>query len=202
MPIETLEQLRSIYPEPKERALRKQLDHLDVHCRHFITLSPFVILSTADPQGRADASPRGGPPGFVYMVDDKTLLIPDSPGNNRLDSLQNIVQSGYAGLLFLIPGVDETLRVNGQAGISTDEKDLAACLNEGRREPRSVIRIRVQEAYLHCPKALMRSSLWDPNARIARDTFPTLNQMIHDQTGDTSPVESQQDMLKRYQSDL
>ncbi|AWB34425.1 pyridoxamine 5'-phosphate oxidase family protein [Orrella marina] len=202
MQIQTLEALRSLYPEPRERALRKQLDHLDTHCRRFIETSPFLILSTSGQTGLQDASPRGGQPGFVCIRDDKTLLIPDSPGNNRLDSLQNIVQTGRAGLLFLIPGVDETLRVNGLASLSNDDDDLAACLQDGRREPRCVIRITVEEAYLHCPKALMRSRLWDPDVRIARETFPTLNEMIHAQTGDTSPVESQQDMLRRYQSDL
>lgn len=202
MHIQTLEQLRSLYPEPRERALRKQLDHLDKHCKRFIQTSPFLIISTVDQEGRLDASPRGGPAGFVRIMDDFTILIPDSPGNNRLDSLQNIVATGRAGLLFLIPGVDETLRVNGLASVSNDDEDLAACLNEGRREPRCVIRVQVEEAYLHCPKALMRSRLWDPDARITRETFPTLNQMIHDQTGDTSPVESQQDMLNRYQSEL
>lgn len=202
MLIQTLETLRSLYPEPRERALRKQLDHLDTHCRRFIETSPFLILSTSDQTGLQDASPRGGSPGFVFIRDDRTLLIPDSPGNNRLDSLQNIVQTGRAGLLFLIPGVDETLRVNGSASLNNDDEDLAACLQDGRREPRCVIRITVEEAYLHCPKALMRSRLWDPDVRIARETFPTLNEMIHAQTGDTSPVESQQDMLRRYQSDL
>lgn len=202
MPIVTVEQLRSLYAQPRDRALRKQLPALDRHCRRFIETSPFLILSTADKEGRLDASPRGGPSGFVRIVDDSTLLIPDSPGNNRLDSLQNIISTGRAGLLFLIPGVDETLRINGQASISCEPEDLERCMPDGRKRAITAIRIDIEEAYLHCPKALMRSRLWDPDARVSRQVLPTLNEMIHEQTGDDTPVESQQDMLLRYQKDL
>ena len=182
--------------------MRKQLPALDRHCRRFIETSPFLILSTADKDARLDASPRGGPSGFVRIVDDSTLLIPDSPGNNRLDSLQNIISTGRAGLLFLIPGVDETLRINGRASIRCEPEDLERCMPDGRRQPITAIRIEIEDAYLHCPKALMRSRLWDPEARVSRQVLPTLNEMIHEQTGDDAPVESQQDMLLRYQKDL
>jgi len=130
--------LRSLYAEPGERAKGKQIAVLDRHCRRFIELSPFVVIASADDQTRCDASPRGGDPGFVKVTGDTTLLIPDSPGNNRLDTMQNIQASGRIGLLFLIPGFDETLRVNGRARISTDPGQIALCTTE-RRAPKVVI---------------------------------------------------------------
>ncbi|MEL7979985.1 MSMEG_1061 family FMN-dependent PPOX-type flavoprotein [Vreelandella titanicae] len=156
--IRTTEELYQLYPEPKERALKKQLSRLDRHCQRFIELSPFVVIATGNASG-FDASPRGGEPGFIKVVDDLTLVIPDSPGNNRLDSLKNIVESGQAGLLFLIPGVDETLRINGAAHVSVDEEKLQLFASE-KRAPKVVIEVTVEEAYLHCAKALMRSKLW------------------------------------------
>ena len=125
--IQTIEQLRSLYAPAKERAVKKQLSALDVHCQRFIELSPFVVLSSIGLDQMLDASPRGGAPGFVKSVDAHTLLIPDSPGNNRLDTLENIIHTGKVGMLFLIPGMDETLRVNGTASLSDDAADLALC---------------------------------------------------------------------------
>lgn len=199
--IDTVEALRALYAQPGERARRKELAALDAHMRRFIALSPFTVLSTSDAQGRLDASPRGGAPGFVKVDGDGTLLLPDSPGNNRLDSLQNIVAHGQAGLLFLLPGVDETLRVNGAATLSTDPALLARCA-DGRRVPTLVIRVTVREAYLHCAKALMRSALWAETSRLDRGALPTMNQMIRDQIGGEGPVESQEDMVRRYAADL
>ncbi len=201
MRITTLEQLRALHGAPSERALRKQLSALDTHCKAFIALSPFVVLATSDAQGRVDATPRGGAPGFVVVPDDHTLLLGDAPGNNRLDALQNLLQNPHAGLLFMVPGVDETLRVNGRVELSTDPADLAACA-DARRTPKVVLRLTVQEAYLHCAKALMRSRLWHEEARRARDCLPTMNQMVHAQIGLDTPPESQADMLLRYQPDL
>jgi PPOX class probable FMN-dependent enzyme len=201
MKITTVDALRELYPAPRERAVRKQLDHLDPHCRAFISLSPFVVLATASPAGRLDASPRGGRPGFVRVSEGGELLIPDSPGNNRLDSLENIVGTGRAGLLFLIPGVDETLRVNGRAVLSVDPAVLARVADE-RRTPKVVVRIEVEEAYLHCAKAFMRSRLWAPDAQVAREALPTIGQMINDQTGMAAPVETLEQMRKRYEPDL
>ena len=201
MRITTTEQLRSLYAEPTERARRKQLDKLDRHCKAFIALSPFVVLATADAAGRVDATPRGGAPGFVVVQDDHTLLLADSPGNNRLDALQNLIENPQAGLLFMIPGVDETLRVNGRVELSTDPADVAVCRDE-RRAPKVVLRMTVQEAFLHCAKAFMRSRLWQGDARVARDRLPTMNQMIHDQLGLDTPPEPQAEMVQRYQQDL
>ena len=201
MKITSLEALRALYAQPGERAVRKQLPSLDTHCRRFIALSPFLVLSTAGADGRLDASPRGGAPGFVRLAPNGDLLIPDSPGNNRLDSLQNIIANPEVGLLFLIPGFDETLRVNGQACLSGDEADLALCRDE-RRLPRLAIRVTVHEAYLHCAKAFMRSRLWDTAAQTERGLLPTIGEMIRDQTGGDWPVESEAQMRQRYQADL
>lgn len=193
--------LRALYAAPGERALRKQLDHLDVHCRNFVALSPFLVMASTDGGGRMDASPRGGPPGFVKVLDERTLLIPDSKGNNRLDSLANLLRAPGVGLLFLIPGVDETLRVNGRAALSTDAAKLEACA-DARRRPPLVIVVDVDEAYLHCAKALMRSKLWDPAAKHARSILPTMNQMLKDQIGLDGEPESEASMRARYQADL
>ncbi len=199
--IKTLGQLRSLYAAPKERTLRKQLDRLDVHCTRFIGHSPFVVLSSSGANGALDTSPRGGSPGFVMVLNDKTLLLPDSPGNNRLDTLENIVATGQIGMLFLIPGVDETLRVNGQAELSVDAALLGEFSGQAR-VPKLVVRISVRDAYLHCAKAMMRSELWEPARHLKRETLPTMGQMLADQIGTNTPVETQAEMLARYQADL
>ena len=194
-------QLRVLYPEPGERARRKQLDRLDVHCRRFIELSPFVVVSSSGADGALDASPRGGDPGFVQVEDERTLLLPDAPGNNRLDTLQNVIATGRIGLLFLVPGVDESLRVNGRAQLSVDPRDLARCALP-RRQPKVVIRIAVEDAYLHCAKALMRSELWNPAKHVPRESLPTMGRMIGDQTGLQIAPETQEEMVRRYAEDL
>ena len=199
--IDTLAALRALYPEPTGRALSKQLSALDVHCTNFIALSPFVVLATGGRAGALDASPRGGAPGFVKTQGAHSLLIPDAPGNNRLDSLTNIIETGRIGLLFMLPGVDETLRINGTARLSQQAELLQRFANE-KRAPRLVIEVRVQEAYLHCAKAFMRSGLWDDSARVARSVLPSMGQMINDQTGGDAPPETQAQMRQRYAADL
>lgn len=199
-PITTVEQLRALYATPSERALKKQLSRLDVHCRRFIELSPFVVVATGDGES-FDASPRGGAPGFVRVVDDGTLWIPDASGNNRLDSLANILRTGRIGLLFLIPGIDETLRVNGGARIDAGAEVLAAFSSEPR-PPKSVIAVAVEEAFLQCAKALMRAQLWSDAARADRSVLPPMGRMLADQTGSDAPIESQEEMLARYRRDL
>jgi len=193
-------ELRALHTPPKERTLLKQLDRLDPHCRRFIELAPFVVMATADAEGRMDATPRGGDPGFVVVADDRTLLLPDRPGNNRLDSLTNLTEHPEIGLLFMIPGVDETLRVNGSVELRTDP-EIVEPFRVGRRTPAVVLRITVREAYLHCAKALMRSRLWDPKAQIERAELPTLGAMLRDQIG-SGPVESQAEMVTRYREEL
>lgn len=199
MHIETVEQLRTLYQGPKERALKKELSSLDMHCRQYIALSPFVVVGSGNAAGQLDTSPRGGSPGFVKVVDDHTILIPDSPGNNRLDTLENILDANEVGLLFLIPGVDETLRINGVASLHTDDEYLDLCTSETRR-PKLVIKVTVRQAYLHCAKAFMRSRLWDQASQIDRKSMPTMNEMIGAQTGINS--ESQEETLKRYLTEL
>jgi hypothetical protein len=172
-----------------------------VHCRNFVALSPFLILSTCDREHRTDASPRGGDPGFVKVTAAGQLLIPDAPGNNRLDSFSNIVETGRVGLLFLIPGFDETLRVNGAAVLSSDPADIACCTDD-KRAPKLVIRVGVDEVYLHCAKAFMRSRLWSADSHVPRSAMPTMGEMLNDQTGIQTPPETQQEMVRRYAPDL
>jgi PPOX class probable FMN-dependent enzyme len=199
--IDSKEKLRSAYPPAKERSLKKQLTQLDKHCLRFIGLSPFVVLSSGTLDGGFDASPRGGEPGFVKTPDARTLLIPDAPGNNRLDTLENIIANGRLGLLFLIPGVDETLRVNGKARLR-DEIFLTEEFKNEKRTPKLVIEVTVEDVYLHCAKALMRSRLWDAGLHVQRSVLPTMGQMLNEQIGVQAPAESQEQMVERYKADL
>jgi uncharacterized protein len=192
--------LRALHTPPKERTLRKQLDRLDRHCRRFIELSPFVVMATADAEGRLDATPRGGEPGFVTVADERTLLLPDRRGNNRLDSLSNLTEHPEVGLLFMIPGVAESLRVNGAVELRTDA-DLVERFRVGRSAPAVVLRVTVREAYLHCGKAMMRSRLWSQEAHTDRSELPTLGVMLREQTG-VGRAESQSEMLARYRNEL
>jgi len=171
--------LRECYPEPLERAVLKMQRALDAHMKRFIALSPFLCLGSSSQDG-ADVTPRGDQPGFVHVLDDTTLLIPDWPGNNRLDTLMNIEANPQVGLLFLIPGFNESLRVNGVADVSLDPSLLARWDVNGRH-PRSVLRVSVREAFLHCGKAILRSKLWDETARVARSALPPYGQMLKDQ---------------------
>ena len=165
--LRSIEELRALYPQPGERALKKQLTHLDRHCRCFIALSPYLVLCTSDAEGNLDASPRGGAPGFCTVADERALLIPDRPGNNRLDSFSNLIETGRVGLLFFVPGVDEMLRINGTAELRTDAEMCAQCLEQGK-PPKVVVTVSVREAYLHCAKAVMRANLWKPEACVER----------------------------------
>ena len=200
--IETPEQLRRLYASATERALHKQMPALDVHAQRFIRLSPFcVVASGGSTSALMDASPRGGPPGFVKAPDPQTLLLPDSGGNNRLDTLTNLLDDPRIGLLFMIPGVDETLRINGTARLR-DEPLFTQLFATERQRPKLVIEVQVREAYLHCSKALMRSQLWSADAQVERGALPTLNEMIHDQMGLATTPESQLAMLQRYRAQL
>lgn len=178
--ISNADDLRSLYGEPSDLVKRKAIAKLDKHCRAFIAASPFLVVASAGADGSADASPRGDGPGFVAVLDDATLLIPDRPGNKRIDTMENILENPHVGLIFFVPGMNETLRVNGWAEITT-EQALLEPLAVNRKVPQAGILVRVEEAYLHCAKALIRSKLWDPETQIDRKTFPTLGQMIADQ---------------------
>jgi PPOX class probable FMN-dependent enzyme len=203
--ITTLEALRQLYGPARERALKKEIPSLDAHAGQFIGLSPFVVLASSDADGHMDASPRGGEPGFVKVPDAHTLLLPDAPGNNRLDTLENIIATGRIGLLFMVPGFDETLRVNGLAVLSTDPADLVLCA-DARRTPALVIRVAVESVYLHCAKAFMRSQLWDASRHTDRAQLPSMAEMLRDQIrafkGEEIEAETQAQMMERYRQSL
>ena len=165
-------QLRELYEAPMERALRKELSHLDEMCERLIAGARMVLVASVSAEGRLDVSPRGGPPGFVTVLDEDHLAIPDATGNRRLDTLENIVASGRAGLIFLIGGRDTTLRVNGSACVSADP-ELLESLNAVGKPPRTAIVVRAEEVYAHCPKAFVRSELWDPESWPADGELPT-----------------------------
>jgi len=195
--LDSADALRDTYGHATGRAVTKQIDKLEKHSRRFIELSPFLVMATSRTDGLADASPKGDHPGFVQVLDDRTIAIPDRPGNNRLDSMENILANPAVGLIFFIPGVNETLRINGVAEIRDDAALLARFEVNGKL-PKTVYVVTVREAYLHCAKALMRSKLWSPDAQAAERPIPTISQMIKDQGGDDDPVEDQAEMERRY----
>ena len=189
MTIDTLAELRQVYRPPAARAGLKVLDHLDVHCRKFIALSPFYVISSARADGRADASPRGDPPGaLAHVLDDKTLLLPDRPGNRQVDTLMNLIERPYVGLVFFVPGLTETLRVNGQAEMSTEAKLMQPLAIKGKL-PICVLKVTVEEAFLHCAKALIRARLWEPDAQVERSRFPTYGRVLADQIAGADAAE-------------
>lgn len=173
--------LRRLYPETHDLAIQKFQTALGRHAQEFIRRSPFVCVGTQDMDGRADVSPRGDPPGFVRIIDARTLAIPDRPGNNRLDSLSNIIANPVVGLMFVIPGFDDTLRVNGRARLSTDP-DLLATMTVNDRVPTLAIVVEVREVFMHCAKAFRRSHLWDPAYQQDRKSMPSLIKIILDET--------------------
>lgn len=177
--VEGEEALRKVVPEPPAGApaIRKQIDHLDGHCRDFIARSPFFVLATAAADGSTDVSPRGGPAGFVRVLGERHLLVPEYPGNRRLDSHGNLLQNGRAALLFMIPRLRETLRVTGRACITRDEALLAGFTVE-KRAPLLGIGVDVEEAFIHCAKALIRSSLWQPETW--PDELPSASRILRD----------------------
>lgn len=193
--------LAAIYPKPTPRVIAKARPELDRHAKNFIAMSPFCVLATSATDGSVDASPRGGNPGFVHVAGPHELLMPDRAGNNRIDSFRNIVEgSGFVQLIFFVPGIDETLRVGGKGVVTADPEVLASMVEFGK-PPRAVLRVAVTEAYFHCGKALMRSKLWSPETRVERKTFPSISEVIHDQTTLGEP-ESQTAVEARYKTQL
>ncbi len=199
--IETIEQLRQQYRPAMQRAVAKQMPTLERHSRRYIELSPFVAISSCGADGRLDVSPRGEEPGFVHALDDQTLAIPDRPGNNRLDTLQNIIANPEIGLMFVIPGVNEILRVNGTAELR-DDLELKQRFEVNGRLPLAVILVKTHEVYLHCAKAITRSHLWSAEAKNDRAVLPTMSEMLRDQIGSDIPFESQEAMQQRYKEQL
>ena len=197
----TPDDLAEIYPPPTPRVIAKQRAAIDAHAAKFIALSPFCVLATSGPDGGVDASPRGGGVGFVHVAGPHELLMPDRAGNNRIDSFKNILGGrGAVQLIFFVPGIDETLRVGGNARLSADP-ELLASMEEFGKLPRAVLRIAVREVYFHCGKALMRAKLWAADARVERQAMPSISEIIHDQTELGEP-ESQATVEARYRTQL
>ncbi|WP_372671432.1 pyridoxamine 5'-phosphate oxidase family protein [Amycolatopsis kentuckyensis] len=195
--IDTHEALRSIVGETSERTRRKIIGHIDEHARTLIAHSPFVLLATAAPDGSCDVSPRGDPAGSVLVLDEKTLVLADRPGNKLVDSFRNIIDNPHAGLLFVVPGMNETLRVNGRAKLVSDAPFFDSLVVRGKR-PRLAVVVEVEELYMHCAKAFLRSSLWDPATWPDRAALPTLGTILHDQLAlTTSAAELDADLNER-----
>jgi PPOX class probable FMN-dependent enzyme len=199
--LNTAAALRDHYGEPTRRAASKTLDRLDKHCRAIIAKAPFLVLGTAGGDGSVDVSPKGDGPGFVRVIDDRTLAIPDRPGNNRVDGFLNLLENPQVGILFLVPGLGETLRVNGHAELSTDA-DLLEGMAVNGKPPRAALIVKVDEAFLHCAKAIIRSKLWDPETRIERKSLPSLGQMLADQIEGVDAKEADAAIAKVYETKL
>lgn len=193
--IDSVAGLREVYREPSQTSLDKEIDHLDQHCRDFIAHAPFVVVATSTADGeRLDVSPKGGPAGFVHVVDDHHLAIPDMSGNNRLDSIRNVVEGGNIALLFMVPGIEETMRVNGTAVITTDPDVLDAAPILGKR-PNVCILVTVRTAFVHCAKALKRSHLWDAGQWPDTGDMASPACMLRDHIGLDMTVEQSQERL-------
>jgi PPOX class probable FMN-dependent enzyme len=194
--------VREVIGTPMELAAKKAIPKLDKYCRELIQRSPFLTIGTANANGKADVSPRGDQPGFVLILDDNTIFIPERPGNNRVDTLINITENPNVGLLFMVPGFDETLRVNGRASVVKDEALLERCAVKGR-VPKIGVMVAIEEAYLHCAKAFRRSKLWDPDSRQDRKEMPSLGKIILDQTAEANkpPADDEVKVVDEYIED-
>ncbi len=195
--IEAYDDLREAVGEPIPSIAEKEMPLLDKHARHFLSLSPILFISTVGVDGRADISPRGDPAGFVKVIDDRTILIPERPGNRRADTMSNIVENPNhsVALIFLLPGVEETLRASGRARIVDDPAALADMAVRGK-VPQLGILVEIDEVFFHCAKALKRARLWDPDTTIDRKEFPTLAQITRDQRESDTPLEEIEERLR------
>lgn len=178
--ITTLEELRELYSTPHPLAVAKDIKHIDQHTRTFIENSRLFFLSSTNQDGFLDVSPRGGDSGFVKVLDDKTLAFPDSPGNNRLDTLTNLITNPNVGLLFMVPGVEDVVRVKGTASIHIDDEIRELCL-DGKTKPKLVVKVTIDSLLFHCPKALMKSKIWNNESFVEREFLPSLLKIIQDQ---------------------
>ena len=193
--------LARLYAAPKPTTVAKAIDHVDLHGRRFIELSPFVVLGTVGEAG-VDVSPRGGGPGFVKVDESgKALFLPDRPGNNRIDSLKNVAETGEVGLMFMIPGVDDIYRVNGRAELIEDPA-LSESFVEFGKPPKAILKVAVVQAFLHCPKALMRADLWGDSHRVERAELPSLAEMISEQIGLPKPEISHEQQIEHLKTTL
>ncbi|MGL4286007.1 MAG: pyridoxamine 5'-phosphate oxidase family protein [Phreatobacter sp.] len=194
-------ELRQSYAEPGELVLKKVMPRLDGHARRFIALSPFLTVASSSGTG-TDCSPRGDAPGFVQVVDDETLLVPDRRGNNLLDTLQNVLAKPEVGLLFFVPGLNETLRVNGRARIVTDPAVLEPMAIKGTIVPSSAMEVTIAQVYFHCGRSLLRADLWNPAKKIGRDDFPLLGTIIADQVKGVDADKTNQNLTVAYTTNL
>lgn len=200
--IETTEELRQVYGHASATALKKQLQFLDSHSKNFLARSPFAAVGTQSPDGFGDVTPRGDQPGFALVLDDRTIALPDRPGNNRLDTLENVLHDPRIGLLFMIPGMNETLRINGTARVTTDA-DLCQRLNVKGRPALSAMVVSVKEVYMHCSKAYIRSGLWKPDTWMDRKELPTFGQILRDQAALSVQAEQiDRSLEENYREDL
>ena len=181
--------LKQIVGEPKPAIANKEMQALDRHIRHFISLCPFLCISTADAEGNQDVSPRGDPPGFVKILDDRTVLIPDRKGNRRMDTMRNILENPNVGLLLMLPGVEEIVRINGKASITEDPTLLADCAVNGNAPALGIV-VKIDDVFFHCAKAVIRSKLWDPKTPIERREFPTYGEIVRDQRDPDADIDS------------
>jgi PPOX class probable FMN-dependent enzyme len=175
--IDSIEDLRAIVGPVMPKILAKEIDHLDQICRDFIALSPFCFVASSNPEGQIDISPKGDPAGFVHVIDSKRLAIPDRPGNRRIDSFQNLIRDPRVGILFLIPGKGETLRVSGTARIVRDERLRQSMAIDGKA-PQLCLVVQVERAFMHCPKCMMRSHLWEPATWPISSSLPDIEQAM------------------------
>ncbi|MFN4274038.1 MAG: pyridoxamine 5'-phosphate oxidase family protein [Aliihoeflea sp.] len=190
------EELRTHYGATHDIALKKQLPALDMHAKAFIARSPFVLIGSSDRQGNADVTPKGDKPGFVAILDDTTIAIPDRPGNNRLDTYENLIDNPAVGLLFVVPGMNETLRVNGLGRITADS-GLRQRFAIDNRVPATLLVVEIRACYMHCAKAFMRSKLWAPESWPPRDSMPTLGQILRDQVALSESAQQLDDGLDK-----
>ena len=199
--VSNLKQLRSIYNYSKGRAALKVINSLEKHSKNFINLSPFVVISSKGKNGHADVSPRGDSVGFVKIQDDKTIIIPDRSGNNRLDTLENIIFDPSVGTLFFIPGINTVLRINGNAFIE-DSLEIRAQFEINNNIPKTCIIINIEEIFMHCAKALMRSSFWDHSKYLPQTKFPTISKIINDQLNSEDDEQNYEQEDKRYKKQI
>lgn len=199
--IRDLGTLRARYGEIHPLALNKVLTALDKHCVDFIAISPFLVLGSAAADGAGDVSPKGDAPGFVKVLDPNRLAIPDRRGNNRADSLSNIVENPHVALIFMVPGMNETLRINGRAEISV-EPALLEEMAVNRKQPNCALIVHVDEAFMHCPKAFVRSKLWAPESRIERKSFPSLGRILADQVKGVDAADADEKVEKDTRTGL
>ena len=194
--VDSVEALRALYGQPGERAVAKEQAKLDAHTRAFIACSPFLVLGTAGADGRCDVSPKGDAPGFVHVLDDNRLAIPDRLGNNRLDGLRNVVENPHVGLIFFIPGREDTLRVNGRATISRDEALLERLAVNGKR-PQTALVVEVEQTFMHCARAFKRAGLWQPERWPDASAVPSMQRMIWD----LLPAKPEGQTVEQYERD-